>query len=116
MCVQIAHGKTKYSGLNKWQQLFHISSWPSIYSCIQFSFFTLVPKYLNFATFSQDLLFILMLCMDNYHIIIYLDSLFPKPETNMKYFLWKHNTPKVNYTPFWISWGGSRVSIGNIMW
>jgi len=54
--------------------------------------------------------------MDNYHIIIYLDSLFPKPETNMKYFLWKHNTPKVNYTPFWISWGGSRVSIGNIMW
>jgi hypothetical protein len=35
----------------------------------------------------------------NYHIITFLDSLFPVMETNVRCFLWRQNNLKVKYSP-----------------
>jgi hypothetical protein len=45
-------------------------------------------------------------------LLLFLDSLFPETETDVRCFLWKQNNPDVNYYPIWLSkW---RVSLEEI--
>jgi hypothetical protein len=43
-------------------------------------------------------------------VLLLLDNLFPKTETNLRCFLWKHNNPEVNYSTIWIARKGEGVS------
>jgi hypothetical protein len=42
----------------------------------------------------------------NYQLSLFLDSLLPKTQTNVRYLLWKQNKPEANYLPIQISGGG----------